>query len=970
MQTFQACAKREAERYGQDDLVFLRELAQNARDAGAGRIEVATRVDAQGEWVVFDDDGSGMTFAHARAFLFRLYASSKNEDPDAAGCFGVGFWSVLRFSPRQIIVESRTTDEAWAVALDASLTQVQRVPGQKRDNGTRIALVRPARGQTAAALSQEIALGLRRYCRYLRQIGPDLTPLPIRCDGTVINEDFRLDGPSLAFRTRDAEGVVGFAEEPRVELYAHGLLVMTATVLDELLPGAAPRRERRQLKGLAPVVLINSNRLPLVMSRQHPVRNRVLRRLVRLARQRLAHLVDHVIAAACPRPGWERAADRLAALAALLPMRGIALGTGLVVVVAGLAQLASLAAREIRNPRPAAAAAQALAPPPGEWRVSVVGPESVPAPSPTGDLLPYANLSGYSGATVDVPTAGVAAWGLRYEGPPRVLFRALTLDHYDPDHGWLRGDPGHLVDYPSLTCRQACIRVELTVAAGGEPLVVPLPTGYDLERQSLELDGRRVEVVYQNRFGEAVIGLPPGSLGLMRYTTLPSRSKERPTATAPPVALPEWIEVELGQMARLMPAQRVQRVTRWVRDQIAYDVSPQTAAAFSSGQGNWLDRLFQVDAGDCDVKNGLNVLLLNKVGIPARMAVGIAGRDGNARPNLHAWTEYYLNGWRPIDATGVGAVRSSTEVADLPPRVRDPVAAPRAEVVAVAIPPGSPAAWVGLADEPEPDAARAQGGLVWSLVALLAVVAWLVRLRWRVWESLRWTPSSVKSQSIVARMLCDALAHPEQWRAARGLWWRRVLPTLAGRPLSVGEGLRRAADASLFVSRQQSELARLAASRGLPVLDLGHSLFAPVVAALGHGVDLDLFDRLRPAAAADPTSLRCEQILAPLNALVGRIAGVECRICPALNDTPMRDVDLSALGRRGHPRWPRRYIALNPSHEEVRRRMSLLARDPRRGVFVFVDWLLDRSPLLAWHAAKLRAAAARAVLAVRGGEGA
>ena len=48
----------------------------------------------------------------------------------------------------------------------------------------------------------------------------------------------------------------------------------------------------------------------------------------------------------------------------------------------------------------------------------------------TASELPYTNLNGYAGATVDVPDSGVVPWGLSYSGGRRdVLFRALTLDH-------------------------------------------------------------------------------------------------------------------------------------------------------------------------------------------------------------------------------------------------------------------------------------------------------------------------------------------------------------------------------------------------------------------------------------------------------------------------------------------------------------------------------------------------------------
>src|SRR5688572_3073488 len=96
---FLSRALDEGRRYGDDPLVFLRELAQNARDARARRLDVEALETAAEQIILFTDDGCGMSFAHARRFFFRLYASSKEADVSAAGRFGVGFWSVLVWGP-------------------------------------------------------------------------------------------------------------------------------------------------------------------------------------------------------------------------------------------------------------------------------------------------------------------------------------------------------------------------------------------------------------------------------------------------------------------------------------------------------------------------------------------------------------------------------------------------------------------------------------------------------------------------------------------------------------------------------------------------------------------------------------------------------------------------------------------------------------------------------------------------------
>ncbi|HLA77902.1 MAG TPA: ATP-binding protein, partial [Vicinamibacteria bacterium] len=68
LRSFQERA-REAERYGSDPWVFVRELLQNARDAGAQRVHLTT-VEHHGLTSIrCRDDGSGMSFEHARRYL-------------------------------------------------------------------------------------------------------------------------------------------------------------------------------------------------------------------------------------------------------------------------------------------------------------------------------------------------------------------------------------------------------------------------------------------------------------------------------------------------------------------------------------------------------------------------------------------------------------------------------------------------------------------------------------------------------------------------------------------------------------------------------------------------------------------------------------------------------------------------------------------------------------------------------------
>ena len=61
-------ARLEAARYGTDPWVFVRELLQNARDAGAHRVWFETSREDGRERICCRDDGTGMTFDHAQRY--------------------------------------------------------------------------------------------------------------------------------------------------------------------------------------------------------------------------------------------------------------------------------------------------------------------------------------------------------------------------------------------------------------------------------------------------------------------------------------------------------------------------------------------------------------------------------------------------------------------------------------------------------------------------------------------------------------------------------------------------------------------------------------------------------------------------------------------------------------------------------------------------------------------------------------
>jgi hypothetical protein len=171
--------------------------------------------------------------------------------------------------------------------------------------------------------------------------------------------------------------------------------------------------------------------------------------------------------------------------------------------------------------------------------------------------------------------------------------------------------------------------------------------------------------------------------------------------------------------------------------------------------------------------------------------------------------------------------------------------------------------------------------------------------------------------------------------------------------MSLLEAIERARSNALWVTRQRGELASLAAGAGTPVLDGSHPTFGDVVAALGRGVDLDGYDALRPSDDVGAPAV-VGLVAAGNRVLDDAGAGVRCVLTLGLHDAPVQDVDLSGLRLPRRSPWPRRFIAVNPLSASVGERAELAVVETSRATFLWLDWLLDRSELLAEHAAEIR----------------
>lgn len=175
-----------------DPHAFLRELVQNAIDAGASRIDARFEL-APGDQATFSvtDDGTGMDRSTIEGPLLTLFNSSKEGVSGAIGRYGVGFVSVFALEPDCVLVNTWRDGTAWLVRVhpDHSYELATDTPSQ--GSGTRVSLLKAL---TPQAFAETAALGkdaLLRWCRH----SPRPIHLTIRAWNAPSEETVRIDRP-------------------------------------------------------------------------------------------------------------------------------------------------------------------------------------------------------------------------------------------------------------------------------------------------------------------------------------------------------------------------------------------------------------------------------------------------------------------------------------------------------------------------------------------------------------------------------------------------------------------------------------------------------------------------------------------------------------------------------------------------------------------------------------------------------
>ncbi len=945
--------------YGKDPWFFLRELAQNSRDAGARTIRVtAGRTSAGEEIIVFEDDGEGMSYDHALKYLFRLYASSKTNRKNAAGMFGIGFWTVFKFSPSRLLIQSNDGNEPWGVEVDKELT-TRRITGELAGRGTRITLVRPAQASTVKAFAGEVEKELKRYCSYLRTGTRESRQLPVLFQGQDITRPMGLPGPvSLTFKKGAVEGVVGLGARPRVDLYARGLPVWQGTTLDELShtpPSRGDRSGREMARGLAPVFLLNGNNLEVNISRRRVIDNRALDKMRKNAENALYKLID-MVADSVSRRGifsrWVRKLKRKSS--SVLGSFWKTLAVCIILVL------------------------------PLEYLLLTHFFKGSGGTPGSGPLSMRIEDNRYSGASVGGVSSNRFA-DISYTPPVTTWFKLYHAGRYQPDTGFVQSfGRTPALDFPPIECGQGTIDVQLRAKQRGV-ILLPQPVGHFIDPGSVTIDGK--ELLRTVHHGSGSVLASVAGEAVIRYRTCPlspgsSLSPEErrnllefPSGTAIPSAVRRALDSVRAENARAKAAAAIGLTVQLLQ----YDDSIETAREYENiTAGGWFRRVLTIGRGDCDILNGATILFLRYLGVPARLVIGLTGEKGKLFPGMHAWTEYFdaETGWRRIDATmyavqrrtGRSGSRETAPAAPIPsgfdqPRPISPTpSASSTAAPSAAVPAQPPMETAGtdtgeaVSSQPSKDtgeigsaATTGEGGRaqVWIIAALLAVLlvllfSLLVALSRRQRPNPFHAVDRERMKEKLAGMVLHALVHPDAWGGETELRDVAILPTVSGRFISVRRALRAAKGGKLFFISRDNPLAEYLRGVRTPVLEMGHAAFDPLIKVLPDAIDLDRVEALRAEAPGTGEGTPLDRLLSETNNLLP----VECRPAPGLTGTDTWDVDFSALPVLKRAGLPRMFIAVNPQSPEIRSLEAVYQKNPALARFRLIRLLLKGSALI------------------------
>ncbi len=885
--------------YIDDPWIFLRELAQNSRDSGALRIKIDPGGEGSGnEVIIFSDNGKGMTFREAEKYLFRLYSSSKFKERTSVGMYGIGFWTVMKFDPDKIIIESYSEEEdKWAVTLDSDLNH-KRTECKLGKFGTRVTLIRKKKYPDYEYFCDELEKGVRNYCRFIDRKSEKDKMLPVIFRGKLISENLKFDdGIFLKYGDRNFAGIVGLGKLPGVVLLTGGLPAWEGSTLNELSITKNDAEDKYDYikNGIAPVFHINGRNLKVNMSRKELIDDDSLQKILKRSRKALKELVqtcsDHAYPRSRSKKIWNGVRKEyknvissywkiiLAILILVIPVEIFLLN-----------KIIPVKAEEILAPDP----------------VSVEG------------------FRQYS-ATVDKLGKGVIA-DIRYLPQEDVWLKMFTAPDFDKIKGFVWN--GSLKYVPSVDLKEngGDFKVNIFIRKGGD-VFLPHPSGYEVDEGSIRINGVHKVKIKRSGSGEIIAFIPDNNRTL-DYTcsvheVTDDQGDKKYLSIPGSVRFPAEIESSIRKSFYLDMGNKISKSIKLANIMISYDASEGTALYYRDHtKDDWLKKVLEIGAGDCDVINGVLCLILRRSGVRSKLVVGLIGEKGYVLPRLHSWVEYYDNGWKKADATT--SFRSGEGLADPVDDI---------SVFRVASDHDNENKMVPLLIK------------MFFLLLLLSIFPFVLFYRERVAKEREKKAKLNPLNKIKARR--DIIEIGKSYLLAPGLWdynfdivEQEIITTIQGKNISIKKGFRLLRQKKLFLGKGENPLADALKGSDEVVIDSDNSIQFPLV-RLFHGIiDLDMIRELTPDLNNENGTELTKSFLDEVNQVLKKITWkkLSCLKVEGLDETVFRDIDLTSISYRKFFKrtgYPGEFIALNVNAPEIEEIIDLYGNDRDLALYRF-----------------------------------
>ncbi len=898
--------------YISDPWVFLRELAQNSRDSGALEIKIDPGgFGSTNEVIIFSDNGHGMTYKDAEKYLFRLYSSSKVKERSSVGMYGVGFWTILKYEPDEILIESYSEEEEkWAIVLGGDLKH-RKIECKLSKFGTRITLIRKKKYSDYEQFCRDMEKGVHKYCRFLDRKDEKGRILPVFFRGKLISESLKAaEGISLKYGGRGFEGVVKLGELPHVTILTGGIPAWEGITLDELslVNNASLNGFNYMKSGIAPVFHINGRNLKVNMSRREVIDDRSLQEILKKSRKALNELVQICSDHAYPRTR----------------LRKIWYG-----IKKGYREITSSYIRIIL-------AVLILVIPLEVYILNRILPAE-----PSNILSPgTVNVEGYRqySAVVDKLGPGVVA-DIRYTPEENIWLKMFTAPNYNVVRGFVwDGSSNYVIPSSSGKISGEKFIVRITIKNGGD-VFLPHPSGYQIAEESIKIRGIRRVRLKRSGSGEVIADVP-GFNKSLEYICFKADEEYDPGYTKKYLDFPESIrfsdeiEARIKELFYQNLENKISKSIKIANILVDYDISEGTAGYYRTlrGNRNWLTKVLEIGAGDCDVINGVLCLILRKSGVRAKLVIGLIGEKGRVLPGLHSWVEYYDNGWKKADATASSSIRRANSILEEEFSFVDKEKVPVIE--------NENKAYVLIFK-------------VILLLLLLSIFPFILFYREKLAKEkerkAKLNPQNkVKARRDIIEIGKSYLLAPELWNYNFDIVDQEIITTLSGKNISIKTALRLLKQRKLFYGKTGNILSDELKRSGEVIVDSDNIIQNPLIRLFYGITDLDAILKL----SADIENKNGDDLTKKFVESVNRIlstVGWKKLVClngTGLTGQTFRDIDFSVISYRRFFRktgYPKKFIVLNMNSIELSGIKEIFVNYPSLAMYRFFKLITEKS---------------------------